>query len=65
LTSSSLNKPLPKWLVAVWDETDPLLLGTMHYDMNYGVINIDSSGTINIDLKDEKGNVLEAVEFEI
>ena len=23
LTSSSLNKPLPRWLVAVWDETDP------------------------------------------
>ena len=65
LTSSSLNKPLPKWLVEVWDETDPLLLGTMHYDMNYGVINIDSSGTINVDLKDEKGNILEAVEFDI
>ena len=65
LTSSSLNKPLPRWLVAVWDETDPLLLGKMHYDMNYGLISINSSGTINIDLKDEKGNVLEAVEFDI
>ncbi len=65
LTSSSLNKPLPKWLVAVWDETDPLLLGKMHYDMNYGLINIDSSGTINIYLKDEKGNILEAAEFDI
>ena len=65
LTSSSLNKPLPRLLVAVWDETDPLLLGKMHYDMNYGMINIDSSGTINIELKDEKGNVLESVEFDI
>jgi len=65
LTSSSLNKPLPRWLVAVWNETDPLLLGKMHYDMNYGLISINSSGTINIDLKDEKGNVLEAVEFDI
>ena len=64
LTSSSLNKPLPRWLVAVWDETDPLLLGKMHYDMNYGLINIDS-GSISIDLKDEKGNVLESVEFDI
>ncbi len=64
LTSSSLNKPLPKWLVAVWDETDPLLLGKMHYDMNYGLINIDSR-SISIDLKDEKGNVLESVEFDI
>ena len=42
LTSSSLNKPLPRWLVAVWDETDPLLLGKMHYDMNYGLISINS-----------------------
>jgi len=65
LTSSSLNKPLPRWLVAVWDETDPLLIGKMHYNMNYGLISINSSGTINIDLKDEKGNVLEAVEFDI
>ena len=65
LTSSSLNKPLPRWLVAVWNETDPLLLGKMHYDMNYGLISINSSGTINIDLKDEKGKVLEAVEFDI
>ena len=64
LTSSSLNKPLPRWLVAVWDETDPLLLGKMHYDMNYGLININS-GSISIDLKDEKGNVLESVEFDI
>jgi len=65
LTSSSLNKPLPRWLVAVWDETDPLLLGKMHYDMNYGLISINSSGTISIDLKNEKGKVLEAVEFDI
>ena len=65
LTSSSLNKPLPRWLVAVWDETDPLLLGKMHYDMNYGLISINSSGTISIDLKNEKGIVLEAVELEI
>ena len=65
LTSSSLNKPLPRWLVAVWDETDPLLLGKMHYDMNYGLINIDSSGTIKIELKNEKGILLEAAEFEI
>ena len=65
LTSSSLNKPMPRWVVSVWDETDPLLLGTMHYDMNYGLINIDSSGTISIYLKDEKGNILEAVEFDI
>ncbi len=63
LTSSSLNKPLPRWLVAVWNETDPLLLGKMHYDMNYGLISIHSSGTVNIDLKDDKGNVLEALEF--
>ena len=65
LTSSSLNKPLPNWLVAVWNETDPLLLGKMHYNMNYGLININSSGTINIELKDEEGNILEAVEFDI
>ena len=65
LTSSSLNKPLPRWLVSVWDETDPLLLGKMHYDMNYGLINIDSSGTIKIELKDGKGNILETVEFDI
>ena len=65
LTSSSLNKPLPRWLVAVWNETDPLLLGKMHYDMNYGLISINSTGTIKIDLKDNKGNVLEAVEFNI
>jgi len=65
LTSSSLNKPLPRWLVSVWDETDPLLLGKMHYDMNYGLINIDSNGTIKIELKDGKGNILEAVEFGI
>ena len=65
LTSSSLNKPLPRWLVAVWNETDPLLLGKMHYDMNYGLISINSSGTIKIDLKDDKGNVLEAAEFDI
>ena len=64
LTSSSLNKPLPRWLVSVWNETDPLLLGKMHYNMNYGLINIDS-GSISIDLKDEKGNVLESVEFDI
>ena len=65
LTSSSLNKPLPRWLVAVWDETDPLLLGKMHYDMNYGLISINSSGTIFIDLKNAEGKVLEAVELEI
>ena len=65
LTSSSLNKPLPRWLVTVWDETDPLLIGKMHYDMNYGLINIDSSGTIKIELKNEKGILLEAAEFEI
>ena len=65
LTSSSLNKPMPKWLVSVWNETDPLLLGKMHYDMNYGLISITSSGVVNIDLKDEKGNILEAVEFDI
>ena len=65
LTSSSLNKPLPRWLVAVWNETDPLLLGKMHYDMNYGLISIHSSGTVNIDLKDDKGNILEAVEFDL
>ena len=65
LTSSSLNKPLPRWLVAVWNETDPLLLGKMHYDMNYGLISINSSGTIKIDLKYDKGNVLEAAEFDI
>ena len=65
LTSSSLNKPLPRWLVAVWNETDPLLLGKMHYDMNYGLISINSSGSVNIDLKDDKGNVLEAVEFDL
>ena len=65
LTSSSLNKPLPRWLVAVWNETDPLLLGKMHYDMNYGLISINSSGTVSIDLKNEKGKVLEAVKLEI
>ena len=65
LTSSSLNKPLPRWVVAVWNETDPLLLGKMHYDMNYGLISINSSGTVNIDLKDDKGNILEAVEFDL
>ena len=52
-------------VVAVWDETDPLLLGKMHYDMNYGLISINSTGTIKIDLIDNKGNVLEAVEFDI
>ena len=65
LTSSSLNKPLPRWLVAVWNETDPLLLGKMHYDMNYGLISINSSGTVSIALKNEKGKVLEAVKLEI
>ena len=64
VTSSSLNKPLPKWLYAVWNETDSLLQGKMHYIMNYGLIEI-SFKTINIFLKDNKGKVLETVQIDI
>ena len=64
VTSSSLNKPLPKLLYAVWNETDPLLQGKMHYNMNYGLIEI-SSKTIKMFVKDEKGKVLETVQIDI
>ncbi|MBK49455.1 MAG: phosphatase [Chloroflexi bacterium] len=64
ITSSSLNKPLPRLVAAVWNETDPLLLGKMHYNMNYGLIKINSRN-IKMFLKDEKGIILEKAEFDI
>lgn len=64
ITSSSLNKPLPRWVVAVWNETDPLLLGKMHYNMNFGLIKIYPK-RIKMYIKDEKGKILEEAEFNI
>lgn len=65
LTTSSLNKPLPGWLGRIWDETDPLLQGTMHYDMNYGVITIEESGAISIELKGKEGEILQKASLKI
>lgn len=65
LTTSSLNKPLPGWLERIWEETDPLLLGTMHYNINYGVIRIESSGVISVELKGKEGEILQKASLEI
>ena len=65
LTTSSLNKPLPGWLKKIWKETDPLLLGVMHYNINYGVIRIEASGVINIELKGEEGEILQKASLKI
>ena len=65
LTTSSLNKPLPGWLETIWKETDPLILGTMHYDMNYGVIRIESSGVISVELKGKEGEILQKASLKI
>mgnify|MGYP001031164523 FL=1 len=64
LTTSSLNKPLPGWLEKIWKETDPLLEGKMHYNMNYGVIKISDSSLIVIQLKNNYGQVLEEVKIQ-
>ena len=65
LTTSSLNKPLPGWLKKIWKETDPLLLGVMHYNINYGVIRIEASGVINIELKGKEGEILQKASLKI
>ena len=65
LTTSSLNKPLPGWLERIWEETDPLLLGTMHYNINYGVIRIESSGVISVELKGKEGEILQKASLKI
>ena len=65
LTTSSLNKPLPGWLETIWKETDPLILGTMHYNMNYGVIRIESSGVISVELKGKEGEILQKASLKI
>ena len=62
ITSSSLNKPLPKWLATLWDstkkETDEFLLGEMFYQANYGIIKLSKDKKITIQLKDEDANIL-------
>ena len=65
LTTSSLNKPLPVWLATIWKETYPLILGTMHYNMNYGVIRIESSGVISVELKGKEGEILQKASLKI
>ena len=62
ITSSSLNRPLPKWLATLWDstkkETDEFLLGEMFYQTNYGIIKLSKDKKITIQLKDEDANIL-------
>ena len=65
LTTSSLNKPLPGWLERIWKETDPLLEGEIHYNMNYGVIKIESSGVISVELKGKEGEILQKASLKI
>ena len=64
LTTSSLNKPLPGWLERIWKETDPLLEGEIHYDMNYGVVKLIDSSLIVLQIKNEFGQILEEVKIQ-
>jgi len=62
ITSSSLNRPLPKWLSTYWDaaqkETDEFLVGEMFYEPNYGILEIQDKNDIKLELKNKKGEIL-------
>lgn len=62
ITSSSMNKPLPRWLSLYWDstqkETDEFLVGEMFYEPNYGILKIEDENKIEIELKNKQGESL-------
>ena len=62
ITSSSMNKPLPRWLSLYWDstqkETDEFLVGEMFYEPNYGILKIKDGNNIELELKNQKGEYL-------
>jgi alkaline phosphatase D len=65
ITSSSMNKPLPKWLSLYWDstqkETDEFLVGEMFYEPNYGILKINDGSTIELELKNKEGESLNKI----
>ena len=69
LTSSSLNKPLPKYISTIWDliskETDVHLKGEMFYPENYGTVSFDKNGKIFVELKDINGKTINSIELKL
>ncbi len=69
LTSSSLNKPLPKYISTIWDliskETDIHLQGEMFYPENYGTVSFDKNGKIFVELKDINGKTINSIELKL
>ena len=65
ITSSSMNKPLPKWLSLYWDstqkETDEFLVGEMFYEPNYGILKIEDGNNIELELKNKEGESLNKI----
>lgn len=61
-TSSSLNLPASVWRAEsgeTWIEPGPYRLGSMVYDANYGVIDIDwGEGAIDVSIRGAKGDLL-------
>lgn len=61
-TSSSINLPAAKWRAEsgeTWVEQDPNRLGTMIYDANYGVIEIDwAAKTAAFSIRGAKGETI-------
>lgn len=69
LTSSSLNAPASVWRAQSGEtrvEDGPYRLGTMEFDVNYGVVDIDwDDRTVRLGIEGETGNTLQEVTLNI
>lgn len=63
-TSSSLNLPASVWRAQsgeTWVEPDPNRLGAMHYDANYGVLDLDwAKGEVAVTIRGKDGSPMVA-----